>query len=82
VDTFAKGDVAYFSTRVLGGGRGERVRHVWLFEGRVQQTIQLRLGGPSWHTYSSKTLGNAGQWAVEARDQAGRVLARATFTCS
>jgi len=81
-DTFATGDVAYFSTRVLGGTRGGRVRHVWILEGKVQQTIPLVLGGPSWHTYSSKTLRSTGQWAVEARDHEGRVLARATFTCS
>jgi hypothetical protein len=66
---------------VLGGTPGEPIRHVWLYEGSVQQSIELELGGPDWRTQSKKTLGKTGQWAVEARDREGGVLARATFTC-
>jgi transcriptional regulator with XRE-family HTH domain len=80
-DRFAPLDRVCFSTRVLGGQRGEVVRHVWLYEGRIQQTITLRLGSPDWRTHTNKTLGLAGEWAVEARDDKGRVLARAAFTC-
>jgi len=80
-ERFAEWDVVWFSTRVLGGKPGEPIRHVWLHEGRVQQSIELGLGGPDWRTQSSKTLGKTGQWAVEARDREGGVLARATFTC-
>jgi transcriptional regulator with XRE-family HTH domain len=70
-----------FATRVTGGERGAVVRHVWLYEGRVEQTITLRLGGPDWRTHSTKTLGRAGAWAVEARDDKGGVLARVEFNC-
>ena len=80
-ERFAQQDVVLFLTRVLGGGPGESIRHVWFHEGRVLQSIELGLGGPDWRTHSSKTLRDAGQWAVEARDEEGRVLARATFTC-
>jgi hypothetical protein len=81
-DRFAPGDRVCFSTRVLGGRRGQVIRHVWIYEGRTQQTITLRLGSPDWRTHTNKTLGHAGGWAVEARDEKGRVLARADFTCA
>jgi transcriptional regulator with XRE-family HTH domain len=80
-DHFSQGSRVCFASRVLGGRRGDRIRHVWLHEGRIEQTIPLRLGGPDFRTHSNKTLGHAGNWAIEARDDRGAVLARATFTC-
>jgi len=47
-----------------------------------EQSISLHVGASSYRTYSTKTLGRPGAWAVEARDDAGRVLARAEFTCA
>lgn len=78
---FAAGEVACFQTRVVGGQRGETVRHVWIYDGRAQQSITLRLGGPDWRTHTKKTLYKTGPWTVEARDADGRVLARATLSC-
>jgi transcriptional regulator with XRE-family HTH domain len=78
---FAPGDRVSFATRVLGGGRGDVVRHVWIRDGKVEQSIALRLGGPDWRTHSNKTLGKEGEWTVEARDASGAVLATAAFTC-
>jgi transcriptional regulator with XRE-family HTH domain len=80
-DTFAPGDVVLFSTIVRGGRRGQVIRHVWIHEGRVQQSIALELGGPDWRTHSRKTLWAEGEWTVEARDEQGEVLAEAAFTC-
>jgi cytoskeletal protein RodZ len=79
-DRFTEREVAWFSTRVLGGNRGTFIRHVWIHEGKVKQSIRLKLGGPDWRTYSSRTLRDLGQWAAEARDAEGRVLAQSTFT--
>ena len=79
-DRFRSGQRVTFATRVLGGGSGESIQHVWLRDGKVQQSIPLRLGGASWRTHSMKTLGRPGAWAVEARDGQGRVLARADLT--
>jgi len=47
----------------------------------VEQSITLRLGGADYRTYSTKTLYRTGSWTVEARDEAGRVLATGSFTC-
>lgn len=81
-DRFEEGGVVWFQTLVLGGERGQRIRHVWLRDDKWVQTIELELGGDRWRTQSSKTLWGVGEWAVEARDTAGQVLARATFTCA
>ena len=78
---FAEGDVASFLTRVRGASRGQAITHVWLHEGRVIQRIPLQLGGTDWRTSSNKTLWGAGDWAVEARDVDGIVLARIDFRC-
>jgi len=78
---FAAGEVACFQTRVVGGQRGETIRHVWIYDGRAQQSITLRLGGADWRTNTKKTLYKTGPWTVEARDGNGRVLATASLTC-
>ncbi len=82
-DRFSEGTQVAFWTRVQGGARGHRIDHVWLREGVEAGRVSLQIGGSSWRTYSTKTLyaGVAGDWAVEARDDAGRVLARSEFVC-
>ena len=80
-ENFEEGSVVWFQTRVVGGERGETIRHVWLRDGRAVQTVDLELGGSHWRTHSRKTLWGAGEWAVEARDREGRVLARSDFVC-
>ena len=81
-DRYTVGQRVSFVTRVSGGNPGERIRHVWMRDGKVEQSIRLRLGASSYRTYSTKTLGRPGAWAVEARDEQGNVLARADFTCT
>ncbi len=73
----------WFWTRVDGGTRGDRIDHVWLQDGLETTRISLQVGGPRWRTHSAKMLraGAAGDWAVEARDTSGRVLARREFVC-
>ncbi|HEX4824046.1 MAG TPA: DUF2914 domain-containing protein [Candidatus Polarisedimenticolaceae bacterium] len=78
---FHEGDVVCFQTRVFGGRRGDAIRHVWIYEGRAQQSIPLRVGDADWRTHSSKTIYKSGSWSVEARDAGGHVLASAAFTC-
>jgi cytoskeletal protein RodZ len=82
-DRFTAGTRVWFWTRVQGGTRGDRIDHVWLHEGVEATHLSLKIGGSNWRTYSAQTLysGVAGDWAVEARDEAGRVLARSEFVC-
>jgi cytoskeleton protein RodZ len=80
---FPEGSPVFFWARFVGGGRGDRVAHAWLHEGRTVASIAMTLGGPQWRTHSRKmmTRGSTGRWAVEARDAAGRLLARREFVC-
>lgn len=80
---FHEGRQVYFWTRVEGGSNGENIDHVWLHDGSEEARMTLTLGGSNWRTYSYKTLqsGSAGDWAVEARDSAGQLLARREFRC-
>jgi len=78
---FEEGAVASFLTRVRGGAPGRTIYHAWIREGRLVQRIALRLGSPDWRTHSTKTLWGSGDWAVEARDENDRTLARVEFRC-
>ncbi len=82
-DRFTEGTQVSFWTRVQGGTSGDRIDHVWLREGVEAMRISLEIGSSNWRTHSVKTLhaGVAGNWAVEARGDAGRVLARSEFVC-
>ena len=82
-DRFTAGTRVWFWTRVQGGTRGDRIDHVWLHKGVEATHLSLKIGGPSWRTYTTQTLyeGAGGDWVVEARDDAGRVLARSEFVC-
>jgi transcriptional regulator with XRE-family HTH domain len=82
-DRFDPGDRVWFWTRVAGGASGEAIHHVWLRDGLEVGTVRLPLDGPDARAASHRTLsrGSGGRWTVEARDLAGRVLARRDFVC-
>jgi cytoskeletal protein RodZ len=73
---FREGTRVWFWNNVLGGDPGDRIDHVWLRDGEEVIRIPLKIGGPRWRTYSAKVLAAPGTWAVEARAEDGRVLAR------
>ncbi len=83
-DRFPAGSEIFFWTRVLRGEADGAIRHVWIHEGREVLAVDLPVGSPDWRTQSRFVLpaGAVGGWAVEARDPAGRVLARQAFVCS
>ena len=83
-DSFPEQTEGWFWTRVEGGAEGDSLGHVWRREGQEVHRYELRIGGSHWRTWSSKTLhaGSAGDWAVEARNEEGLVLARETFRCT
>ena len=83
-DSFVEGTTVFFWTRVTDGEAGDRIRHVWIHEGKEQVSIGLNIGGSHWRTYSSKKLhpGLTGRWTVEARAEDDRVLAKQEFSCT
>jgi hypothetical protein len=82
-DRFSEGVQVAFWTRVLASKPGEVIHHYWFHEGRPVMRRELTIGSTHWRTFSRYTLpdGASGSWVVEARDGAGRVLARAEFLC-
>lgn len=82
-DRFGEGTRVWFWTLVRGGRAGDRIVHVWTRDGQVTSRVPLEVGGPHWRTQSRKMLkpGSRGRWVVEARDEAGNVLARSSFEC-
>ena len=82
-DKFTEGARVYFWTRVVGAEPGQDFRHVWIRDGAVISSIDLKLGSANWraHTYKTMYPGSAGEWTVEARDGQDRLLARKSFTC-
>ena len=83
-ERFKEGDRVWYWTLIQGGAPGESIDHVWLHEGEEAFRVTLKLGGSRWRTQSYNDLnpGSEGDWAVEARNDAGRVLARQEFRCS
>ena len=83
-ERFQEGGEVWFWTRVVGGAEGDAIRHVWIRDEEELATVELSIDGSPWRTFSRKELhpGSAGSWVVEARDDTGRVLARAGFECT
>ena len=81
---FVEGERAYFWTRIEGGTVGETIDHVWIHDGVEVHRVQVRIGARRWraHSYKGLNAGATGEWIVEARDDAGEVLARSEFSCS
>jgi len=72
----------FFFTQISGAGAtGDEIRHVWIYDGREVADVALPVEGPTWRTWSSKQIlpQFRGDWSVEVRDGAGRVLL--TDTC-
>ena len=82
-ERFEEGTDVWFWTVVVGAEPGDGLLHVWLQGGEERASVELGVDGSPWRTYSRKTLhpGSVGNWTVEARDRAGRVLARQSFEC-
>lgn len=69
-------------TRIMDAEPGTIIEHVWLRSGEEMARVPLRIGGPSWRTYSSKTIPPewSGHWRVSVRDAEGNELASQLFT--
>jgi transcriptional regulator with XRE-family HTH domain len=82
-ERFVAGTKLWYWTRIVGGESGERIRHVWIHQGRTTMLATLSLGGSHWRTYSALTLppGSEGPWTVEARTDDGQILSRDEFVC-
>ncbi|HSS65081.1 MAG TPA: DUF2914 domain-containing protein [Gammaproteobacteria bacterium] len=69
-------------TRVTGADPGTVLEHVWMRGTQKMAIVPLEIGGPSWRTYSSKTIPPewSGDWYVYVRDTDGYIYAIENFT--
>ena len=73
----------WFYTEVnLGAGLEESITHKWYFNGKELSSVQLKVKGPRWRTYSYQTYGAwmKGSWKVEVISSGGDVLGTKEFT--
>ncbi|WP_372762445.1 DUF2914 domain-containing protein [Pseudoalteromonas sp.] len=61
--------------------QGQKVTHVWLFEGEVMDAIELAVTSPRYRTYSKKTIldSQIGHWRVDVIDEQGLLIAQKEF---
>lgn len=76
--SFALNEKAYLWLRV-SGGPADPIQVTWK-AGEHTDTVPLNVGGPTWRTWSSKTLWMAGDWTVTVTDAGGQVLQEVAFT--
>jgi len=74
--------IYYFTD--LRGMKGQKVKHRWVYKGKVRAEVSFKVNGQRWRVYSSKTLnrGWLGDWTVSTVDRYGRTLSRNSFTYS
>jgi len=72
--------IYYFTD--LRGMQGQKVRHRWIYKGKVMAEVEFKVKGPRWRAYSSKWLKRhwLGDWTVSTVDRRGRTLSRNTFS--
>ena len=67
----------------ISGARGEtEIKHVWYLADKVVGEVPLKINGPTWRTWSYKTIDKTmtGAWKAEVQDESGKVLATVNFT--
>jgi hypothetical protein len=72
--------IYYFTD--LRGMQGQKVKHRWIYKGKVMAEVEFKVKGPRWRAYSSKWLerGWLGDWTVSTIDRRGRTLSRNRFS--
>ena len=62
--------------------QGQKVKHRWIYKGKVMGEKEFKVKGPRWRVYSSIWLYPhwLGDWTVSTVDRRGRTLSRNTFS--
>jgi hypothetical protein len=72
----------YCWTRITGVQDETDIEHVWFRAGEEMARVSLRVAGPNWRTWSSKTILPewTGEWRVDVVGPDGTVLRSVDFT--
>lgn len=71
--------LAFFSE--LKNLQGQRVQHIWYYQGEVVASIDLNVTTPRYRTYSNKNImaEQVGQWRIDVVDEQGHLLTKKEF---
>lgn len=71
-------------SRITGGASESTVKHVYSHNGTEVASVELRVNGSSWRTWSSKSIlpSWTGDWEVKVVDASGATIGSASFTIS
>ncbi|MBD3332813.1 DUF2914 domain-containing protein [candidate division GN15 bacterium] len=71
----------YCWTRVIGVPDSTTITHIWVHDTTEMARVPLRVGSPSWRTWSFKTVPRwgKGRWVVRIADCTGTVFDSVTF---
>ena len=72
----------YCFTRVNGAAEPTHVTHVWFHDDKEVHRMELNVGGPSWRTWTYKTIPPewTGAWRVDIEDADGVIIYSLPFT--
>ena len=79
-DTFRDGTEVFCFMNVGNNGPPRTLRHEWFFEGSRKSSVELKIKGPTWRTWSSRPVFGVGSWRVDVVDEEGAVLKSLPFT--
>ncbi len=74
--------VLYCFTRTINeDGDETHINHLWLKDGKIVKETRLPVKGKRWRTYSSIPIDSLkiGNWKVEIRDPAGKIIKEINF---
>lgn len=76
------GRVYLFSEIQAPKGEPVQIKHIWKHEGKVMSTVELDILGPTFRTWSYKTISDShkGTWTVDVVNAAGDLLDTQLFT--
>ncbi len=74
----------YCLTKIVGAAEPTHVTHLWFHEDKQVHKVELAVNGPTWRTWSYKTIpaGWTGAWRVDVEDANGVVIYSIPFTVS
>jgi hypothetical protein len=79
-DRFAEGAEVNCYTRIDNPNGGLRaIRHQYYFGDELKRSLELKVKGTTWRTWSNKRVYGRGDWRVDVVDEAGTVLATKPF---
>ena len=74
------GEVTFFN-QISGVTAPTEIKHVWIYDNRVEMEVRLPVEMEGWRVWSQKKISpdQTGLWHVEVLDEAGNVLMSATL---